>query len=323
MSSVLNVTFHGKSGGTTAYDGMRITDMDCASCTGPLISPATVDQWTVETGGGLAESDAAGVRLNVVPRSGGNSVSASFSGSFSNSSLQSDNLTDELRARGLTTVNGLEYLRSVDGFVGGPIKQDKLWYFAAGRYTASKNQLAGIFFNKTQGTPFYTPDLEPAGISRRRVGESGAFRLTWQATQKDKFNFHIEPPAQLRASRRIRRAGSHVLVQLLAAGDLSGNVELRPDATNCCSKSAPAQPSLIGRARPMRVSGRTTFPILEQSTNFLYNSNTNLGGPKDSDRYTQRASLSYVTGSHAFKGGMVLMEGVHNLGTHINDNIST
>ncbi len=95
MSSVLNVTFHGKSGGTTAYDGMRITDMDCASCTGPLISPATVDEWTVETGGGLAESDAAGVRLNVIPRSGGNTVNGSVSGSFSDSNLQTDNLTDE------------------------------------------------------------------------------------------------------------------------------------------------------------------------------------------------------------------------------------
>jgi hypothetical protein len=80
MSSVLNVTFHGKSGGTTAYDGMRITDMDCASCTGPIVSPATIDQWTVETGGGLAESDAAGVRVNYIPKSGGNSVSASISG---------------------------------------------------------------------------------------------------------------------------------------------------------------------------------------------------------------------------------------------------
>jgi len=47
MSSALNVTFHGKSGGTTSYDGMRITDMDCASCTGPVASPATIDQWTV------------------------------------------------------------------------------------------------------------------------------------------------------------------------------------------------------------------------------------------------------------------------------------
>ncbi|HEV8317571.1 MAG TPA: carboxypeptidase-like regulatory domain-containing protein [Vicinamibacterales bacterium] len=149
MSSVLNVTFHGKSGGTTAYDGMRITDMDCASCTGPIVSPATIDQWTVETGGGLAESDAAGVRVNHIPKSGGNSVSASISGAFANSSLQSDNLTDDLRARGLTSVNGLRYLRSVDGFVGGPIKQDKLWYFIAGRYTASQNQLAGIYFNKT------------------------------------------------------------------------------------------------------------------------------------------------------------------------------
>ena len=259
MSSVLNVTFHGKGGGTTAYDGMRITDMDCASCTGPLISPATVDQWTVETGGGLAESDAAGVRLNVVPRSGGNAVSSTFSGSFSNSSLQSDNLTDELRARGLTTVNGLEYLRSVDGFVGGPIKQDKVWYFAAGRYTASKNQLAGIFFNKTQGTPLYTPDLSRPGYRDDELA-SGALRLTWQATQKDKFNFHAEP--QRNYVHRGEFASPEAMYWF--SSGLWGSIRRRgipSGRINCCSKSARARPSRIGRDRRTLVSGRTTFPF--------------------------------------------------------------
>lgn len=319
MSSVLNVSFHGKTGGTTAYDGMRITDMDCASCTGPLISPATVDQWTVETGGGLAESDAAGVRLNVVPRSGANSVSATFSGSFSNSSLQSDNLTDDLRARGLTTVNALRYLRSVDGFVGGPIKQDKLWYFAAGRYTASKNQLAGIFFNKTQGTPLYTPDPSRPGFRDDELA-SGALRLTWQATQKDKFNFHIEPQRNYVHRGEFAAPEAMYWFQFGPLGIFQAT--WNSVRTNRLLLEVGGGAAITHwPGPPNKGVGPHDIPVLEQTTNFLYNSNTNFGGPKDSDRYIQRASLSYVTGSHTFKGGMVLMEGVHNLGTHVNDNI--
>jgi hypothetical protein len=319
MSSVLNVTFHGKSGGTTAYDGMRITDMDCASCTGPLISPATVDQWTVETGGGLAESDAAGVRLNVVPRSGGNSLTGTASGSFSNSSLQSDNLSDELEARGLTTVNGLKYLRSIDGFLGGPLKQDRLWYFIAGRYTASKNQLAGIFFNKTQGTALYTEDRSRPGYRDDELA-SGAFRLTWQATQKDKFNFHIEPQRNYVHRGEFAAPEAMYWYNFWPLGIFQAS--WNSVRTSKLLFEVGAGAAITHWPGPANEGvGPHDIPVLEQTTNFLYNSNTNLGGPKDSDRYTQRAAVSYVTGSHAFKGGMVLMEGIHNLGTRINDNV--
>jgi hypothetical protein len=319
MSSVLNVTFHGKGGGTTAYDGMRITDMDCASCTGPIISPATVDQWTVETGGGLAESDAAGVRLNVVPRSGANTLVANMSGTISSSGLQSNNLTDELEDRGLTTVNGLKYLRSVDGFVGGPLKQDKLWYFLAGRYTASKNQLAGIFYNKTQGTPLYTPDPDRPGYRDDELA-SGAFRLTWQATKKDKFNFHIEPQRNYVHRGEFAAPEAMYWFQFGPLGIYQAT--WNSIRTNKLLIEASAGAAITHWPGPPNEGvGPHDIPVLEQTTNFLYNSNTNLGGPKDSDRYTQRASISYVTGSHSFKGGMVLMEGVHNLGTQVNDNI--
>jgi hypothetical protein len=319
MSSVLNVTFHGKSGGTTAYDGMRITDMDCASCTGPLISPATVDEWTVETGGGLAESDAAGVRLNVIPRSGGNTVSASLSGSFSDSALQTDNLTDALRDRGLTSVNGLEYLRSIDGFVGGPLKQDKLWYFVAGRYTTSKNRLAGIFYNATQGTPFYTPDPNRPGVRDDELA-AGTFRLTWQANQKDKFTFHVEPQRNYVHRGDFAAPEAMYWFQFWPLGIYQAT--WNSVRTNKLLIEASAGAAITKWPGPPNEGvGPHDIPVLEQSTNFLYNSNTNLGAPKDSDRLTQRASVSYVTGSHAFKGGMVLMEGIHNLGTDVIDDI--
>ena len=319
MSSVLNVTFHGKAGGTTAFDGMRITDMDCASCTGPVVSPATIDQWTVETGGGLAESDAAGVRVNYIPRSGANSVSASISGNVSTSGMQSDNLTDALRARGLTSVNGLRYLRSVDGFLGGPVKQDKLWYFVAARYTASQNQLAGIYFNKTQGSPLYTPDLSRPGYRDDEL-VAGSARLTWQATQKDKFNFHIEPQRNYVHRGEFAAPEAMYWYNFWPMGIFQAT--WNSVRTNKLLLEASAGAAITHWPGPANPGvGPHDIPVLEQTTNFLYNSNTNLGGPKDSDRYTQRASLSYVTGSHAFKGGMVLMEGVHNLGTQINDNI--
>ena len=42
---------------------------------------------------------------------------------------------------------------------------------------------------------------------------------------------------------------------------------------------------------------------------------------KDTDRYIERFSVSYVTGSHAFKGGFQLQQGVKTQGTQLNDDI--
>src|SRR5438552_8091786 len=158
-SSVISSTFHGKSGAITQFDGMGVNNMARPGATGIIISPATLEEWTVETGGGLAESNAANsIVINVVPKEGGNTFRGTFSGLYANDSLQANNLTDQLRARGLTTVNKVKYVFNTDGAVGGPIKKDKLWFFTAHRLTGNENVNAGLFFNATQGSPFYTPD---------------------------------------------------------------------------------------------------------------------------------------------------------------------
>src|SRR5207249_849718 len=51
--------------------------------------------------------------------------------------------------------------------------------------------------------------------------------------------------------------------------------------------------------------------VLDLRTGFVYNSSTTYGGPQILDRYIQRFSASYVTGSHAFKAGFQLDEGVN------------
>jgi hypothetical protein len=43
--------------------------------------------------------------------------------------------------------------------MGGPIKQDKLWFFSAFRWEDRSLYQAGNYYNKRQGTVFYEPDL--------------------------------------------------------------------------------------------------------------------------------------------------------------------
>ena len=53
--------------------------------------------------------------------------------------------------------------------------------------------------------------------------------------------------------------------------------------------------------------------ITELSTNFPYNAKPFYSNQTDQYRYSQRFSASYVTGSHAFKGGVQLDEGITNV----------
>src|SRR3989442_1105684 len=43
--------------------------------------------------------------------------------------------------------------------VGGPIKKDRLWFYAANRWWGAQEILPGAYWNATPHTPFYTPDL--------------------------------------------------------------------------------------------------------------------------------------------------------------------
>ena len=91
----------------------------------------TFQEVVVETGGMSAERSTGGVQMNIVPKDGGNIFSGSFSTSHSRPSWQADNLTDELRARGLAFSPSLKKHYDTGGAIGGPIVRDRLWFFNA------------------------------------------------------------------------------------------------------------------------------------------------------------------------------------------------
>jgi len=59
----------------------------------------------LQTSGISAEVNADGPVMNIVPKQGGNTFKTMFNGLYSNHSMESDNLTADLRARGLNTAD--------------------------------------------------------------------------------------------------------------------------------------------------------------------------------------------------------------------------
>src|SRR5919109_138567 len=82
----------------------------------------TFEEVVVETGGMSAERATGGVQMNIVPKDGGNTFSGSFSTSHSRPSWQADNLTSELRQRGLSFSPSLKTHYDTGGAIGGPLR---------------------------------------------------------------------------------------------------------------------------------------------------------------------------------------------------------
>ena len=76
-----------------------------------FVNALTAQEIVVDTptGSTSAEYTSNGVVLNVIPREGGNQWSGAVFSAYTNNSLQSNNLSDGLKAQGLTVVNGVRF----------------------------------------------------------------------------------------------------------------------------------------------------------------------------------------------------------------------
>src|SRR5205823_3526178 len=104
---------------------------------------------SVQLGGFSAEQQLSGIVTNVIPKEGGNRLSGFLYASYTGESFQADNLTDDLKARGLTTVTRLKTLSDVNPAIGGGILRDKLWFYSAFRHANNIQYIAGLYYNQT------------------------------------------------------------------------------------------------------------------------------------------------------------------------------
>src|SRR5436190_3425885 len=146
---------------------------------------------TMITSGGLGESETAGLTMNIVPKQGGNQLSGlAFISGFSEG-MQANNFTDELKARGATQPTPVFHVYDVNIAAGGPIVKDRLWYYMSVRQQGQRQNTLNVYYNKNAGDAnawTYVPDLGKPAFSDR-TWENYTPRITWQASQRNKFSF--------------------------------------------------------------------------------------------------------------------------------------
>jgi hypothetical protein len=150
------------------------------------------------------------VLANTVAKEGSNRYTFSLYTDITNDNWQADNLSQDLRDLGLTDVNRVKAIGEVNPTGGGPIVQDRLWFYGGFRYLKSEKYLAGSYYTKdpfalqycsrptgcayTNGAGVPTPIADSRDLTRQdwsgdRYHRTYTLNLTWQMSQRNKANF--------------------------------------------------------------------------------------------------------------------------------------
>jgi hypothetical protein len=183
----------GRTGeGRLQLDGLSVGAALGGSGTGYFVPDITnAQEVSVNSSGGMGEAEVGGPTMNVVPRQGGNEFKGTFFANGANDSLGSTNINPALSAVGVRQGNTVLKIWDIDGVVGGPIKQDRLWVFGGGRYQGRRNLVSGMFANENADDPTkWTYVADPSQPAQDDgTWSSKHLRLTWQATPRNKFSF--------------------------------------------------------------------------------------------------------------------------------------
>ena len=272
---------------------------------------ATVQEMAIETAGLSAEAEAGGVKINLVPRDGGNTFRGLVIGSYTNHSLQSDNLSSGLQDRGLTSATTVKKAYDIDPAVGGPIVKDTLWFWGSVRAQDTEQTLAGIYFNLTPTGHAYTPDFSNPAVNSEK-NQNASLRLTWQVSPRNKLNLQQQNAGQQRPYY------GYSLGQLTSAPEAIYQSKSQPMYQSQATWNSPVTSKLLFEGgflfneknywtAPQPTNAPNQVAYSDSGTGFSWGNYGNTYGDNFGRNFNMRFAASYVTGSHAFKTGVSFM----------------
>ena len=165
---------------TVLVDGQMTNGLQGDGAIQSYYNDAMNQEMSYQTSGIGAETSSGGVRLNMIPREGGNRFSGDFKAVSRPGSWQSSNLTQRHQDRGLSAGNAIDRIVDYTASLGGPIMKDKVWFFTSARYFSVNNFIANTFM-----------DDGSQGIDDQFIKNIMA-RATWQVSPRNKISAYID-----------------------------------------------------------------------------------------------------------------------------------
>jgi carboxypeptidase family protein len=325
------------TGGSVSIHGSRIVDQRVTlngistmtlqaggNVGGQIPDVGSAQEITVDSSGLSAELATGGIRINFIPRDGGNTFANSTFFTFSNGGMQGSNFTQRLKDAGLGTPNAVKHNYDLNESFGGPLRRDRVWFWFSTRYNEVENY-APVFVNKNAFDAskwLYEADTSQRGINKGR-SFNNSLRMTWQATPRNKIagTYKVDQwcqcPNFISATRAPEASFDRRFPRLRQE-----HIEWTSPATNRLLFEAVAL-HLYERWGNMQLQKRGSLDdtaaagvlaqlisVQEQSTGLVYR----MGGIGQTPstlgfnntlvpNFSYRAAMSYVTGTHNVKVG--------------------
>jgi outer membrane receptor protein involved in Fe transport len=304
----------GASQVTVQVDGLMVNGIDVDGAVQNYFNSSMSEEMVYTTSGANADVAGGGVRLNMIPKDGGNQIKGSFFAALQDKSLTADNLSDDLKARGLRSTDGIDKLSNFEASLGGPIKKDKVWFFASARTFHLDTLPADVFVGiPGSGTPFSAPKPgTEAGVDKQSIN-SAQVRFTWQMSTNTKLAVYNDRLAKNRGAAMtagldpesasivwnspIYTTGSVKLTSTLSSKFLiEAGVSTNYERYNTLYQSG------IEKV-PFSAEWYTTVNKQDTALGTSWNAGATQQGMYP-DRFAASFSASYVTGAHNVKVGV-------------------
>jgi hypothetical protein len=124
---------HGVNGAQAqeAIDGMSTSSQE-SNIVWTYVNDSLVQEVTVTTAAHPAEVQGAAMRMNMIPKDGGNVFTGSVFLGGSDGNWQASNINDYLRSQNISRGNGIAHVQTFNGALGGPVMLVSLFFFIFG-----------------------------------------------------------------------------------------------------------------------------------------------------------------------------------------------
>ena len=319
--SDLMLEAHGASAAHTVWmvDGLMVNSMQVDGIDQGYYQDLANEEVVYSTSGGSAEASAGGVRLNMIPKDGGNQFRGQALFGGSPGAWQSDNFSQRLKDLGIRAINRIDRIFEYSGAEGGPILRNRLWFFSSFR-------ALGV----------YTPTLDAfVDDGRQYVSQDTVWsivsRITFQPTIRNKLSLHFD--------RQVKGDGTEIGAKypvVIIPGQRGADpetarkfhptVHARPFGITQAKWTSPLSNRVLvdaGYGFDYLYKGAKLQPGVEQEVGtpdwyrHVPKTDLDLGTSWEAAVYSRSASYrhvvstsaSYVTGTHNMKVGAQLMWG--------------
>jgi hypothetical protein len=333
--------YRGSGDTVQTIEGIRLNNL-CAqgAYSGVYWNDASFEEFSYVTGADSTEMGQGGMRVNMVPRDGGNSFRGTAVFNYAGEGFGSDNCGSAgigqpcTRSNlsgsktfnpnnAITNVDVIQKIWDVNPSFGGPILRNKVWFNYSFRHLGSTKTKTDAYFDKNPSPFIYDPDFSQPGLDDGHI-VSNAGRVSWQATTRDKLSVYHDNQRKYRnhwgiaATIPPEAAG----VQVTPTSFVNVTKWTRTHTNNLLLEAGFGmynqeytelyQPSVVGHDDKVwdedAIRNSRVYNVVDSSNNRQANA-----WPNPADHFsvlrTFMGAASYVVGSHSLRAGATLSNG--------------